>query len=314
MASAGWDEVLGGGAAGGGEGPPPDEPDADEEEAPRKKRVPTSTKIVLVAFGWVLLVLFLVGQFSKHGGPAQPVAQLDTVAKDGASAEPEPVDTEEEAAFDANGDGLLSADEQAAAESAGVAVGGSNGGSGGSSSEAATYEGTPTAGGSAGGSSGSSGTTTPGAAPGGGSTGGVTTTTASGGGGGGGGQTTTTTAKGSTTTTTSKGGGGTTTTSTTAAPTTTTTASSVPSTASSSFKGLVTGFVPNDVTMRLKDGAAHLTVSNDSNSDRDFNFDGDVRKIKKGESATITFNSAGDSTVTVTVGQVTQTLTVHVQA
>src|SRR4051812_6998359 len=102
MASAGGGEGLCGGSrpgsADGGGGLPPVGPEDDDEEVPRKKRVKTSTKILLVVAGWVLLTLFLVGQFSKDKGNPQAVARLDTVANgDGSSAEPEKVDTEEEA-------------------------------------------------------------------------------------------------------------------------------------------------------------------------------------------------------------------------
>jgi hypothetical protein len=112
MGSAGWDEVLGGGAGDGGV--PPDEPDddIDEDEAPPKKRIKTSTKVFLVVAGWLLLTLFLVGQFSKDKGGPSAVANLDTVAQGAEAGEPEVVDTEEEEALDADGDGFLSAEEQ----------------------------------------------------------------------------------------------------------------------------------------------------------------------------------------------------------
>ena len=239
MASAGWDEVLGGAADDGGD--PPDHGDGDgEDEAPEKqKRIKTSTKVVLVAAGWVLLTLFLIGQFSADKAQPSAVARLDTVSgEDGATDEtleeefePEPVDTEEEEALDVDGDGFLSAEEQGIVE--GEAAASLDGGGSSSSGEGAsgsTGGGTGSGSGStSGGESGGGGNAVPGAAPattttartgaGGGAT---TTTTAGGGGGGGGGGTTSTTA------TTKPGGGGTTTT-TTASTTTTSTATSTPS-------------------------------------------------------------------------------------
>ena len=221
MASAGWDEVLGGGASGGdGDAPGHDGGDGggDDDGTPeKKKRVKTSTKIVLVVAGWLLLTLFLVGQFSADKAQPSAVARLDAVSgEDGATDEtldeefePEPVDTEEEEALDTDGDGFLSAAEQGIVEgdaAASLESGGSSSSSG-SGGSGSTSGGTST-----GGDSGSGGNAVPGTAPGGGPTtsttragSGTTTTTTAGGGGGGGGTT-------SSTPTTKPGGGNTTTT------------------------------------------------------------------------------------------------------
>lgn len=329
MASAGWDEVLGGGGVGEEPEAPDDGDDGDDGGGapPPKKRVKTSTKVVLVAAGWLLLTLFLVGQFSKDKAQPSAVARLDTLSgadgsgEDGAEDElfePEPVDTEEEALLDVDGDGFLSAAEQGITEGEAAASieGGVGGGSG---SSGGTYEGT--AGGSSSGADGSTGTgnAVPGAAPtgsgsgstsgggttsGGGSTGGsgsggTTSTTAGGSGGGGGGT-------GSTTTTSRSGGGGTTTTTTTtASPTTSTTTTSpggpVPSTATATWKGNTAGFDPASVTVRLSNGIAKVTITNDSNLDRDFRVEGGSwREIKKhGGTRTFEFDSAGPSSISV---------------
>ncbi|MBW3557198.1 MAG: hypothetical protein KY454_09730 [Actinobacteria bacterium] len=58
----------------------PGEPaDDDDEDVPAKGGMRTSTKVVLVAAGWLLLTLFLVGRFS--GGPtAERATRLDQAA------------------------------------------------------------------------------------------------------------------------------------------------------------------------------------------------------------------------------------------
>ena len=202
--------------------------DVDGDDPPKKKkRIATSTKVILVIAGWLLLTLFLVGEFSKDKNETDIRAQLESANDfydDGGT--PDVVDTEDEEAADLDGDGFITEEERAAA-----LEGLSSAGEDGSSSEAAAGEdgSGSDGGGDAGSGSGGGGvypgqpadgetapTAVPGTAPGGGPT---TTTTAAGGGGGGGGgggnATTTTTAKPG-----GGGGGGATTTSspTTSAP------------------------------------------------------------------------------------------------
>lgn len=90
----------------------------DDDEAPKKKkRVATSTKIVLVVAGWILLTLFLVGEFSRNKDkPDTASAELQTTTgefDDGGT--PDVVDTEAEAEFDLDGDGFLDETERSAA-------------------------------------------------------------------------------------------------------------------------------------------------------------------------------------------------------
>jgi hypothetical protein len=67
------------------------------------------------------------------------------------------------------------------------------------------------------------------------------------------------------------------------------------------------------VTVRLSNGHATVTITNDSDNDRNFTVDGNTKEIKKhGGTGTITFDSAGDSTVTVDSS--IKTLVVHVLA
>jgi hypothetical protein len=319
MASAGWDEVLGG----GGDGfVPDDDGDDDGAAVAKKKRIPTGTKILLVLGAWILLTLFLVGRFTSEKAQPSATAKLDTVS--GEAVDPEPVDTEEEAALDADGDGFLSAEEQGITDGSAAAAAD---GAGAASSEAQAYEGTPggsggaTGTGSAGGDGGSGTAAVPGAPPGGagggsGGGGGTTSTTAAGGSGGGGNGTTSTTKPGSTTSTTKQGGGTTTssTTTTTAPPTTTTTTgANVPSTASSTYKGRTVGFLPTtEVTVRLDNGTAEVTITNDTDNDHDFKVGSATYAIDKHKAKAIAFHSAGDFTVTVVNSS--KTLTVHVQA
>lgn len=222
-----------------------DADDADDvAPAKKKKRVATSTKVVLVVAGWLLLTLFLVGEFSKDKPPTDTVsAQLDTIEGDAEfddAGTPDIVDTEAEEVFDADGDGLLSESErttaveayEAAVASGEVAVGevwnGVYEGSASTTEEGTADAAVPGTGPTSGGST-SGGSTGPGTETGTGSASGTSTTTtiasAAGGGGGGGSTTTTkpssggaaTTAKPTTTTapppttatpTTTAGGGG----------------------------------------------------------------------------------------------------------
>jgi plastocyanin len=90
----------------------------DDDEAPKKeKRVATSTKIVLIVAGWILLTLFLVGEFSRNkNDPDTANAELQTTTggfDDGGT--PDVVDTEAEAEFDIDGDGFLDETERSAA-------------------------------------------------------------------------------------------------------------------------------------------------------------------------------------------------------
>lgn len=180
----------------GGHGEPPESPEK------RKPRVRTSTKVVVIAAVWVLFTLFLVGRFSA-GKDTSVSARLDTnVQGSGEDAALEVVDSEEEVALDADGDGFLTAEEQGIVEGSsssseggdGSGSDGSDGGGGPATSEAGVYEGTATP-------------AVPGAAPGGGSTGGGSTSGGSTGGGSTGAAapaTTTTTSKSTSSTSTSK--------------------------------------------------------------------------------------------------------------
>jgi plastocyanin len=187
-----------------------DELDDADGGAPKKKRMATSTKIVLVVAGWILLTLFLVGEFSKDKTPvADPAsAQLDTVEGEDVPEEEELFIDEEVALeeFDTDGDGVLSDTERAAAveayeaavASGEIAIGepwkGVTGGTATATEEGAGESAMPGAGPTSGGSGSSSGTgTSGGSTAGGGST--TTTAASGGGGGGGGGESTTTTAK-----------------------------------------------------------------------------------------------------------------------
>ena len=192
-----------------------DELDDDDGEPRKKKRIATSTKIVLVVAGWLLLTLFLIGEFSKDKTPTGDTAsaQLDTVDSDGdgeLDAEDDLFIDEEVALeeFDTDGDGVLSESERAAAVEAYEAAVASGeivtgepwkGVTGGAAT--ATEEGTgesampgagPTSGGSGSGSGTGSGSGSTGTGGGAGSTGSTTTTAASSGGGGRGATTTTT--------------------------------------------------------------------------------------------------------------------------
>lgn len=217
-----------GGVAGAGAGTMVVEEVVDDEgDEPPKKKIPTSTKFLLIAIAWVALVFVLINQFKKDAPEANLSAQLDTT--DGATFDdggtPDIIDTPSEEAADLNGDGVLEADELAQARegsaTAGreLATGGAGGGEGSGGSSGSS------GGGSGGGGSDdpTAGAALPGAAPTGGATGGgsgtTTTTVAAGGGSGGSGGD----GGGATTTTTTKSGGGTTTTTTTTKATTTTT-------------------------------------------------------------------------------------------
>lgn len=94
-----------------------DELDDDDEAPKKKKRVATSTKIVLIVAGWILLTLFLVGEFSRNkNNPDTANAELQTTTgefDDGGT--PDIVDTEAEAEFDLDGDGFLDESERSAA-------------------------------------------------------------------------------------------------------------------------------------------------------------------------------------------------------
>lgn len=97
-----------------------DELEDDEAGAPKKKRMATSTKIVLVVAGWLLLTLFLIGEFSKDETPTADTASahLDTIDGDGDGIEDEELFIDEGEAlesFDSDGDGVLSEAERAAA-------------------------------------------------------------------------------------------------------------------------------------------------------------------------------------------------------
>lgn len=96
-----------------------DELDDDEPPPKKKKRVATSTKVVLVVAGWLLLTLFLVGEFSKtRVEPDSANAELETTTDDGDDEEVFETETEAEAAFDFDGDGVLDEEERAAFEAA----------------------------------------------------------------------------------------------------------------------------------------------------------------------------------------------------
>lgn len=190
--------------------------ESDDEDAPRGG-MKTSTKVVLVAAGWVLLTLFLVGQFSEDPEDPSATARLDTVAGESVDLDGDGVIDEvvEEEATDVNGDGIIEIGEgvEEGVATASGADGGSEGsdgsgasgegGAGSSGSESGSYQATPTESGGA--------NAVPGAAP---SSGGSTS----------GGSTATTTRSGSSPTTTAGSGssGGSSTTSTTRPPTTTT--------------------------------------------------------------------------------------------
>lgn len=88
----------------------------DDEEPKKKKRVATSTKIVLVVAGWLLLTLFLVGEFSENKNkPDTASAELQTTEEFDDGGTPDIVDTEAEAEFDLDGDGFLDETERSAA-------------------------------------------------------------------------------------------------------------------------------------------------------------------------------------------------------
>lgn len=168
--------------------------DGVDDDAP--KRVKTTTKVALVAVGWVLLTLFLIGQFSG-GRDAPDRARLDTVAGAGADLDDDGDFDEyvEEDAYDVNGDGIIEVGE-------GVREG------------VATASGGPPRGGGSGAASGEdgAGASTGPAAPseaGAGAAGGATGGTAGGAAGeaGSGGATATTTRSGTATTSTTAAGG-----------------------------------------------------------------------------------------------------------
>ncbi len=196
--------------------------DADDGEDAPRRGMKTLTKVALVAVGWVLLTLFLVGQFSgDDAADESATARLDTVAGGDLDGDGIIDEVVEEEATDVNGDGIIEIGEGIDEGTATASVanggdgdaagsdgsGGSSAGSGGSSgSGSGSYQATPTESGSP--------NAVPGAPPPAGSTSGGTSSTTAGGGSGGGSSSTTSTTR-ATTSTTSGGGSGTTSTSTT---------------------------------------------------------------------------------------------------
>jgi len=183
--------------------------DEAEDEEDERKGVSFATKALVIGAAWVLLVLFLIGQFSGDDDPGAGPVGLDQAA-DAAGGDEVTAGEQglEEEPVDVDGDGEIEPGEPGYGSTGGVegaSAGGAAGGSGGSG----------TSGGSSGGTSGddgSGGDAAPVALPGGGST---TTTTRSGGG-------------SATTTTTAKPGGGGGGSSTTAPPTTSAPATTQP--------------------------------------------------------------------------------------
>lgn len=201
------------------------ESEDDAVGAPRRG-MKTLTKVVLVAVGWVLLTLFLVGQFSDDPADENARARLDTTSEnvdlDGDGVVDEVV---EEEATDVNGDGIIEigegidegeatasgedGDDGGTEGAAGVGAGESSGASAGSGS--GSYQATPTE------------TRSPNAVPGAPPPGGTSATTT--GADSSGSSSTTSTTQGPTTT---AGGGGATSSSTSTTTTTTTTAGQPP--------------------------------------------------------------------------------------
>ncbi len=203
----------------------------DDDEGAAGRGMKTSTKVVLVAAGWVLLTLFLVGQFSDDPTDQTATARLDTVAGGNVDLDGDGIIDEvvEEEATDVNGDGIIEIGEgvDEGVASASGADGGDSGGAdgsgasgeggGGSSAESGSYQATPTESGGASavpGAAPSSGGTTGGTS--GGTSGSSSSTTTAGGGSSGGSSSTTSTTR-PPTTTTGGGGGGTSSTTTTTA-------------------------------------------------------------------------------------------------
>ena len=195
------------------------ETEADEDDDDGKRKgVGFATKALVVGAAWVLLVLFLIGQFSKENeDPGLGPVGLDQTEEtgDGTELAAGEEGAEGEEPVDVDGDGEIEPGEPGFG-STGDVEGASAGGGGTSGSGGGTSGGTS---GSSGGSTGGGGTgdgtgddaapvTLPGGAP------APTTTTTTKGGGGGGATTTSTTTK--------PGGGGGGSTSTTAPNTTTT--------------------------------------------------------------------------------------------
>lgn len=189
------------------------EAEAEDDEDAEKRRVPLSTKVLLVGAGWVLLTFFLIGVFNKDGkddsvrlSQAPGAASLDESGEDGGDGGD---------GSDASGDGVTDGDADATVEAyPGRTVAGGESGSAGSAS---ADSGGTAGGGAAGGTGGTSG----GGSGGGAGSGGATATTARSGGGGTGGSSSSTTAapgrgggSGSTSTTATTKPSGSTTTST----------------------------------------------------------------------------------------------------
>lgn len=208
--------------------------DSGDDASPT--RVRTGTKVVLVAAGWVLLTLFLIGQFSSDTEQAGDRARLDTVAGADLDGDGDVDEVVEEEASDVNGDGIIEVGEgveegtaTASTEEDGSSTDPPGSGSAPSGSSGSADGGASPGGAADDGGDGAGADAVPGAAPSGGTTattsgagsGGSTTTTARASGGSTGGGSSGTS---STTTTTSGGGSGgssgSSTTTTTAAPST----------------------------------------------------------------------------------------------
>ena len=178
----------------GGEAEHEAEAEAEDGEDAKKRRVPLSTKFLLVGAGWVLLTFFFIGVFNKDSkkddsvrlSQAPGAATLDEAAG-------EDDDDAAGGSDESGGDGVTDGDADATVDSYAVEKG--TGGTSGSNETGTTTAGGTGGTSSGGGSSGGSTATT--ARSGGGGTGGSSTSTTAtpgggGGGGGGGGPTSTT--------------------------------------------------------------------------------------------------------------------------
>ncbi len=202
-----------------------------EDDKPARKRMKTSTKIVLIVAGWMVLTLLLIGQFSKNAPDESADARLDTATEGNVDLDGDGVVDEvvQEEATDVNGDGIIeigegvnegvarsSADGTDGTGSEAGTSGSATGGAGGSGLASGYVGVTP---GESGSPNAVAGAPPPAGTTSGGSTsGGTPSTTTSGGSTPGGATSSTTTTR--STTTTSSGGGGSATSSTSTTPTT----------------------------------------------------------------------------------------------
>lgn len=254
-----------------------DAAEVDDEDDDDRRGVSFATKALVIGAAWVLLVLFLIGQFKGDGSPGPGPVGLDqstesaggelTAGEVEGGEEPVDVDGDGEIEPGEPGYGTASGVEGASAGGAAAAEPGATSGSSGGSS----------GGGGATGEGGSDGDASPIAVPGG--TGSTTTTAKAGGGSG-------------TSTTTSKpgGGGGGGSSSTTTAPSQTTAAPTATDTVELRDDTSKKCVFSKD-SVGPASGSISVTFRNTSDQKHTIAFGGDDYEIAAGDSMPVTFTS-----------------------